>query len=63
MIPMLCGLVMFGLGLFMTICPKQATKKDQRDDENAVAKNRNAGIVLIVLGILLELMSFFLIYM
>ncbi len=39
------------LGLFMAIFPKAATKKDMREDEAAVAKNRKSGIILTVAGI------------
>jgi len=54
------GAIIICLGLFMAIFPKAATKKDLRDDENAVAKNRKGGIVMIVMGVVVILITNFL---
>ena len=60
LLPVFFGVVMLGLGLFMALNPKGATKEELRDNEAEVAKiKRNGfiiigcGIVAIVIGILL----------
>lgn len=52
MIKYVLAIMMLGLGLFMIICPKLATKKELRDDPNMVAKNRKSGIVITICGII-----------
>ncbi len=54
------GAIIICLGLFMAIFPKAATKKSMRDDAAAVAKNRKAGISMIVMGIVVILITTFL---
>lgn len=51
--PFIMGAVIILMGIFMVVCPKQATKKSMRDDEAAVKKVRNSGFAEIVIGILL----------
>lgn len=46
-----CGIMMLGLGLYMVISPKNATKKEKRDDESAVASIRKRGFIVIACGI------------
>lgn len=58
LIPFICGVLMLGLGAFMTICPKQSTKKNKREDENEVAKVKKSGIILIVCSIVLCIFGF-----
>ena len=60
LLPIFFGICMLGLGLFMAISPKNATKKELREDEKAVVGIRvrgfiliGCGVVLIILGILL----------
>lgn len=54
------GIVMLGLGAFMYLKPKESTKKEMRDSEEAVSKiKRNGkfvficGVVVIIIGILI----------
>lgn len=54
------GVVMFCLGLFMAVCSKAATKKEFRDDISKVSKTRTSGIVIMICGILLIILRFFL---
>ena len=49
--PIICGIMMLGLGAFMAIDPKTSTKKEMRDDEKAVAKIRRNGFVIIGCGV------------
>ena len=51
---------MLGLGLFMAIDPKNATKKEMREDEKAVAGIRVRGFILIGCGIVLGILGFIL---
>lgn len=53
LIPVFLGIIIAGLGAFMALFPRISTKKERRDDPNAVAKNRISGIVMIIFGILL----------
>ncbi len=53
MILIILGAVLIALGLFMVICPKQAAKKENRDNPEAVSKVRKSGIIEVVCGILL----------
>ena len=61
LMPIIFGGLMILLGIYMTTNPVKATKKELREDENAVKKvKRNGfieiacGIILIILGILLK---------
>ena len=61
LMPLILGGIMILLGTYMTTNPVKATKKELREDKNAVKKiKRNGfieiicGIVLIILGILLK---------
>ena len=61
LMPIIFGGLMILLGTYMTTNPVKATKKEFREDKNAVKKiKRNGfieiicGIVLIILGILLK---------
>ncbi len=61
MMPIIFGGLMILLGIYMTTNPVKATKKELREDKDAVKKvKRNGfieigcGIVLIILGILLK---------
>lgn len=45
-----CPLMACLLGLFMAIFPKTSTKKEKRDDPEAVAKNRKGGIAIAICG-------------
>ena len=50
-IPIILGCIILVMGIFMVACPKMCTKKELRDDPNAVAKVRKSGITEIVCGI------------
>lgn len=50
-IPYICAAVFFFLGLFMTLMPKQAIKKEERNSEIAIKKARKNGIILTILAI------------
>ena len=59
MMPIILGVAMMVIGLYMVIDPVKATKKELREDENAVKKvKRNGfieigcGIILIIIGII-----------
>ncbi len=45
--------VLGALGLFVIICPKQATKKENRNNEAAVKKVRMTGVLYIIIGVIL----------
>ena len=53
---MLSGIMVL-FGIFMIACPKQATKKQFRDDPEKVAKVRKAGIVWVICGIILFILD------
>lgn len=55
LLPIICGAIFIALGLFMAICPKLATKKEERDNEEAVKKIRRNGFVEIICGVLIIL--------
>jgi len=61
-IPVILGVVIAGLGLFMALFPVISTKKSARNDPNAVSKNRISGIVMLILGILLAVFRLILIF-
>lgn len=61
LMPIIFGGLMILLGLYMTINPKNATKKELRNDDNVVKKTKKngfieilCGIVVIILGIMLK---------
>ncbi|MCR4648780.1 MAG: hypothetical protein K5776_06855 [Lachnospiraceae bacterium] len=56
-IPVVCGVVVFILGLIMSLNPKGSTRKDLRDDNKAVAKTRTSGIVMAFLGVVLLILG------
>ncbi len=47
-----CGIMMLGLGLFMVISPRNATKKELRDDEKVVSGMRKKGFIVIACGVI-----------
>lgn len=55
LIPVFLGIVIAILGIIMAIFPVASTKKDRRNDPNAVAKTRISGFIMLVLGILLAI--------
>lgn len=57
LIPVVCGAAIFILGLIMSINPKGSTRKDLREDKNAVAKTKTSGVVMAVLGVLLIILG------
>lgn len=59
-IPYILSGVLILLGLIMVVLPKQSTKKELRDSEEALKKTRRSGIIVVVLGIVLLLIDIFL---
>ena len=57
-IPIILGCIILVMGIFMVACPKMCTKKEMRDDPDAVAKTRKAGVSEIVCGILVIALGF-----
>ncbi len=57
LIPIVCGVAVFILGLIMSINPKGSTRKDLREDNKAVSKTKTSGIVMIFLGIVLAILG------
>ena len=57
MMYIILGTVLIGLGLFMVLCPKQATKKENRENPEAVNKVKKSGIAEIVCGALLVVLG------
>lgn len=57
MIFIVLAAVFVGLGIYIFVCPKQATKKENREDEAAVAKTKKAGILYIVIGVVMILVG------
>lgn len=57
MMELVLAVVMVLFGIFMIACPKQATKKQFRDDPEKVAKVRKAGIVWVICGIILFILD------
>lgn len=51
LIPAFCGLAMLILGVVMSINPKGCIKRELRDDENRIKKNRRGGFVIIACGV------------
>ena len=60
MMEMVFGLLALGLGIYMAVAPKSATKKEMRDDPAAVAKTRKSGIIVTICGLLLVVVFFIL---
>lgn len=52
MIPILLGVLMMGMGVFMATSPEKAAKKELRENENELKKVRKSGFVMIVCGII-----------
>ncbi len=52
MIPILLGVLMMGMGVFMAASPEKAAKKELRENENELKKVRKSGFVMIVCGII-----------
>ncbi|MDE7436073.1 MAG: hypothetical protein K2N01_09705 [Lachnospiraceae bacterium] len=48
------------LGLVMVVLPKQSTKKELQDSEEALKKTRRTGVIVAILGIILLLIDIFL---
>lgn len=48
---------LFVLGLIMTVFPKKCTREDLREDPTQVAKLRKGGIVMMICGALLIVMT------
>lgn len=53
MILILLGIVFAAVGVFIIVCPKQATKKEDRENEAAVKKMRRNGFVLLIIAVLM----------
>lgn len=56
LIETLMGVCIAALGIYMAVAPKSATRKDLREDENAIAKTKRSGTILIVVGIALTIL-------
>ena len=52
MIPILLGVLMMGMGVFMAASPEKAAKKELRENENELTKVRKSGFVMMVCGII-----------
>ena len=52
MMEMTFCLLAVGLGIYMAVAPKSATKQEMRDDPAAVAKTRKGGIIVAVVGLI-----------
>ena len=52
MIPILLGVLMMGMGVFMAASPEKAAKKELRENENELKKVRKSGFVMMVCGII-----------
>lgn len=50
--------LIFGLGAFMFFCPKLATKKELREDPEAISKTRRSGIMEMIIGIIFAVLVF-----
>ena len=55
LLPIICGAIFIALGLFMSICPKKAVKKEDSENEEAVKKIRRNGFIEIGCGIIIIL--------
>ncbi len=51
------GLMMLGLGLFMVISPRNATKAEERDNEQAVASVKKRGFIIVACGIVVVIIG------
>ena len=58
--PIIMGIVIIALGLYMVVFPKSATKAEKRNDPNAVDKTMKAGVIEIICGICLILLGYLL---
>ena len=52
MIPILLGVLMMGMGVFMAASPEKEAKKELRENENELKKVRKSGFIMIVCGII-----------
>ena len=55
---LIIAIIFLVMGLLMVIIPKQATKKENREDEASVKKTRIYGIVLIIIAIVFFAINF-----
>ena len=62
LIPVFLGIVIAILGIIMAIFPRISTRRDRRNDPKAVMKARLSGFAMIVLGILLAILRFILLF-
>lgn len=62
LIPVFLGIVIAILGIIMAIFPRISTRRDRRNDPKAVMKTRLSGFAMIVLGILLAIFRFILLF-
>ncbi|SDJ76545.1 hypothetical protein SAMN04487760_11424 [Lachnospiraceae bacterium G41] len=62
LIPVFLGIVIAILGIIMAIFPRISTRRDRRNDPKAVMKTRLSGFAMIVLGILLAILRFILLF-
>lgn len=58
-IPYVLSGILVLLGLFMVVMPKQSTKKELQDSEDALKKTRRNGVIVAILGIILLLIDIF----
>lgn len=59
--PIIMGIVIIALGLYMVVFPKSATKVENRNNPDAVNRTKKAGVVEIICGICLILLGYLLI--
>jgi uncharacterized membrane protein YfcA len=51
-IPIFLGAIILLMGIFMAVSPKNAAKKEFRENENELQKVRKSGFIMIVCGII-----------
>ena len=56
-IPIICGVMILGLGIYMTVNPVGATRKDMREDSKAVDKTKKSGLIMLVLGLIVGILG------
>ena len=57
LIPIILSLCMFVLSFYMINKPKEATKKELRDDEKMIEKTRKNGIIVLACAITLLILG------
>ena len=57
LIPFILGTLTILLGGYMVINPKNATKKELRNDENIVKETKKNGFIVIICGIVIILIA------